>query len=233
MADISDFHDRLDGIPLWFLAPPAPTSAVLMHHGLHSHKEAMAKEAWSLAQQGHLVVVVDAVAHGERQSPRDWNNFEVRFASLRETALESADLVGHLRHRFPSLQRIGGLGVSLGAFTLFSSIAEYPGLFDSASLMLGSPLWPQISPHSGLGQHSPHHWPDRFFPTALLVQNAGQDEYVRSADARDFVKTLRTYYQASPARLSYLEYPHSGHFMRGDDWDAAWQETLSWFRETL
>lgn len=233
MSDIADFHDRFEGIPLWLLAPSAPRAAVLLHHGLHSHKEAMAKEAWSLARAGYLVVAIDAVAHGERQAPRDWNNFEIRFASLRETALESARLVEHLRERFPSLERVGGLGVSLGAFTLFSAIAEFPGLFDAASLLLGSPLWPQICSRSELWQHSPHHWPERFFPTALLVQNAGRDEYVASADAREFVAELANRYEAAPTRLRYREYPLSGHFMRGEDWDEAWRETLVWFSETL
>lgn len=204
-----------------------------MHHGLHSHKEAMAKEAWSLAEAGYLVVAVDAVGHGERQEERDWNDMDVRFASLRETALESAHLVATLRRRFPELQRVGALGVSLGAFTLFSAIAEYPGLLDSASLILGSPRWPGISSRSGLWQHSPHHWPDHTFPTALLVQNAGQDEYVETGDARDFAASLAPYYSHAPWRLRYREYPSSGHFMRGQDWDTAWYETLAWFSRTL
>ena len=222
-----------DGIPLWILAPPQYDAAVLLYHGLHSNKEAMEKEMWSLVEAGFMAVGVDAIGHGQRQAPREWNDPEVRFGTLRQTALEAAGLVSHLRHSYPQARKIGGLGVSLGGFTLFSALAEYPGLLDAACLLLGSPRWPDIEPASPLWQHSPHHWPDRYFPTALLVQTAGQDEYVRSADARDFCQVLSSHYSQAPERLSYREYPHSGHFMRGQDWDEAWLATLDWFARFL
>lgn len=206
---------------------------MLLYHGLHSNKEAMAKEMWSLARAGYMAVGIDAIGHGQRQSPREWNNAQVRFGTLRQTALEAAGLVEHLRRSYAQVTRVGAVGVSLGGFTLFSVMVEYPGLLDAASLLLGSPRWPDLSQSSPLWQHSPHHWPDHIFPTALLVQTAGQDEYVRSADAREFCQQLLFHYQAEPGRLSYREYPHSSHFMRAEDWDEAWSATLSWFARHL
>lgn len=188
---------------------------------------------WSLAHAGHMAIGVDAVGHGQRQSPLEWNSSEVRFGSLRQTALETAELVRHLRQSYSQLSTIGAVGVSLGGFTLFSAMAEFPGLLDAASILLGSPRWPGLDPASPLWQHSPHHWPDHFFPSALLVQTAGQDEFVRSVDARDFCQLLRPHYEEAPERLCYREYPHSSHFMRGQDWDEAWDTTLGWFARHL
>jgi hypothetical protein len=193
----------------------------------------MEKEMRSLAGEGLLAVGVDAIGHGQRYYPRDWSDPEVRFGTLQESALELKQVVAHVRHSYTTVRHVGALGVSLGGFTIFSAIAEYPGLLSAASILLGSPRWPGLDQRSPLRQHSPHHWPDRYFPTALLVQNAGQDEYVRSSDARDFCEVLRPHYNRAPDRLCYLEYPRSGHFMLAQDWDAAWALTLEWFRRYL
>ena len=222
-----------DGIPLWVLEPENYRAAVILHHGLHSHKEAQEKEMWSLAQAGFLAAGVDALGHGQRCEPYDWKNPEVRYATLRQTALELPRLVAHLRERFPQARRIGGLGVSLGGFTLFSAMVENPGLLAAASLILGSPQWAGLSPQSPTWGHSPHHWLDRFYPTALLIQNAGQDEHVRTAHAREFHQAVGPHYAQAPERLAYHEYPRSGHFMRSDDWDLAWHNTLNWFASYL
>ena len=233
MSGIANFAYITDGIPLWVLAPSQFRAAVLLYHGLHSQKEAMEKEMWSLAQSGFMAVGVDAIGHGQRQSPREWNDPEVRFGTLRQTAMEAPRLVGHLRERFPQLQSVGAVGVSLGGFTLFSALVEHPGLLDAASILLGSPRWPGINEDSPLWQHSPHHWPDRYYPSALLVQNATQDEYVETHEAANFCQILRPHYARAPHRLSYREYPHSSHFMRAQDWEVAWGQTLDWFDRYL
>jgi hypothetical protein len=224
---------RTGSIPLWVLIPQDYRAAVLLHHGLHSNKEAQEKEMWSLAHAGYLAVGVDAIAHGQRHAQRDWNRPEVRYETLRETALETPLLVQHVRDSYPRVERIGGLGVSLGGFTLFSALVEHPGLLEAASLTISSPRWHELAEESPLWQHSPHHWPDRFFPTAVLIQNATMDEYVRTPDARDFAQELEPYYAQAPERLHFREYPNSSHFMREQDWNKAWDQTLGWFARWL
>lgn len=221
------------GIPLWLLAPEPFRSAVLLYHGLHSGKDAHEKEMRSLGQAGFLAVGIDAVGHGERHRVLDWADPVVRYQTLRETALELPTVVSHLRHRFPHLHKVGAVGISLGGFTLFSALAEHDEQLEAVVTLLGSPRWKGLAPEPGLWQHSPHHVPEWFPPTALLIQNAGRDEHVATSDARDFARDLQRYYHQTPDRLAYREYPRSGHFMEPDEWEQAWSATLAWFERFL
>lgn len=202
---------------------------VLLLHGLGGSKEVQRTEAHSLADHGHLAVVVDAVGHGARRYP----DFEHRFAPARaersyhevvqRTAQELPAILQDLTDR--ALARpgyLGACGISMGGAILFGAIRA----FDAAATLVASPRWRHAP-------ESPHERLDRFFPTPLLVQTAGSDTTVPPADARDLHAALLPRYAQAPDRLRYVEHPGEEHMLSGPAWARAWSEVLAWFDRFL
>ncbi|PIQ24596.1 hypothetical protein COW36_11300 [bacterium (Candidatus Blackallbacteria) CG17_big_fil_post_rev_8_21_14_2_50_48_46] len=209
--------------------------AVFFYHGLGSAKEQSLKELESLAAHGFLAIGIDNRGHGARR----YADFEARFsgenpdfgseliAAVRATAAELPHLIdAYLAEGWIQPEKLGLVGVSMGGYIAYAAILAEPRL-KAVSVILGSPYWRE-SP-----AESPAHRPERFFPCALLSQNAGQDQAVPAQFARDFHQALQTYYAQAPERLAYFEYPESGHFMREEDWDLCWQRSISWFENNL
>jgi dienelactone hydrolase len=91
--------------------------------------------------------------------------------------------------------RVGVGGRSLGGNVAYASVLADSRVRAAVSVV-GSPEW--TLPRA----HSPHHFPDRFFPAAVLSLAAEFDEYVPAGPIRDF-----------HAKLQYLEHPGVGHFL--------------------
>ena len=96
-----------------------------------------------------------------------------------------------------------------------------------AAPILGSPKWKSSI------LESPHHYPQYFSSIALLSQNAGLDTSVPAKMAREFHEILKPYYKKNPKKLNYIEFPNSDHFMREEDWEILWNNTLEWFETHL
>ncbi len=208
----------------------AERGSVFFFHGLGASKDAQQKELTSLAERGFLAIGIDNVGHGERLYP----DFDQRFAgenpdfgkellaAVALTAQELPRLVdAYLQAGIIQPDKLGVVGVSMGGYIAYAAVLAEPRL-KVASVILGSPHWWEVS------GESPDHFPERFYPTALLSQNAGQDSSVPAHYARDFHQTLAAYYTAAPQRQQYLEYPESGHFMRESDWNQCWERNLNW-----
>jgi len=204
--------------------------AVFFFHGLGSSKDQQQKELVSLAERGFLAIGVDNMGHGERLYP----DFDQRFAgenpdfgkellgAVAQTAQELPRLIdAYLQAGIIHPDKLGVVGVSMGGYIAYAAVLAEPRL-KVASVILGSPHWWEVP------GESPDHYPERFFPTALLSQNAGQDNSVPAHYARDFHQTLAAYYTAAPQRQQYVEYPESGHFMRESDWNQCWERNLNW-----
>lgn len=234
------FH--LNSVPLLCLGDPDNCrGTVLVYHGLTAGKDTQEKELRSLAQRGFLAIGVDAVGHGERrfldlESRLEGPDYHLEFLQMvRSTVAEIPPLVSQLRERFPRAGRFGLTGISMGGYIAFAAAVNQEYL-EAVAPILGSPDWAARSPlplPSELFQESPHHTPEWFNPTALLIQNAGRDEHVDPRPAREFVREARTYYAAYPERIAYYEYPDSGHFMKEEDWNALWERTVGWFERFL
>lgn len=117
--------------------------------------------------------------------------------------------------------KIGISGISMGGYITYSAVLRDKRI-KAAMPILGSPKW-----RSGIAE-SPHKHARKFFPVALLSQNAGKDESVPPRFAREFHGTLMSHYKKSPERLCYREYPNSGHFMQEDEWNELWENVLDW-----
>lgn len=209
--------------------------SVFFFHGLTSSKDQQEKELSSLAERGFLVIGVDNVGHGDRR----YHDFDWRFSN--ENPDSGKELIGaaaQTAREFPRLinafvqqgiireDKIGIIGVSMGGYIAYSAILQEPRI-KAASVILGSPNWWEAE------SDSPHHYLERFYPTAILSQNAGKDTSVSPQFAREFHHKLEPHYAEAPERQHYIEYPNSGHFMLEEDWNECWEQALQWQEKFL
>lgn len=208
----------------------ADKGTVLFYHGLGASKDAQDKELSSLAQRGFLAIGVDNVGHGERRYP----DFDWRFSgknpdfgkeligAVAATAQETPRLVeALLQAGIIRPDRLGLIGVSMGGYIAYAALLNERRI-KAAAVILGSPDWWEGS------DDSPNRYLERFYPAAILSQNAGQDTSVSPAHAREFHQQLAPYYAAAPERQQFIEYPDSGHFMLEPDWELCWERSLGW-----
>lgn len=233
------YQATLAGVPLLIVSRADPKTAaergcILVFHGLGASKDAQLKELEALARQGFLAVGVDNVGHGERRYPdfdrrlsQDNLEFSENFLrSVRETARELPQLLDELvREGLAREDRIGALGISMGAFIVYTAVTLEPRL-KAAVAIVGSPEWPLELPES------PHRQPGRFDRVRLLSQTAGRDTVVPAHAARAFHERLKKRYSDADARFAYAEYPDSDHLLEAD-WDRLWARSLGWFQKHL
>ena len=211
----------------------ATRGTILFYHGLGASKESQDKELRSLAANGYLAIGVDNVGHGERR----YCDFEQRFTSANpncerdfcqavwETVAEIPQLVDWLSSNdLVVAGRLGLAGISMGGHIAYGAPLVEQRL-RVLTPILGSPHWrhPQ----------SPHQYPQRFYPLALLAQNAGADRNVPPQFAREFYQVLGPYYTGAPERLAYVEFADAGHFMPDPEWTRLWQNVLDWYQRFL
>lgn len=209
--------------------------SVFYYHGLTSSKDQQHKELTSLAQRGFLAIGVDNIGHGERRyADFDWRfstaNPDSGKALLEAVALTAQELPrlldAYIQAGIVRPDKVGLIGVSMGGYIAYAAALIEPRL-KAVSVILGSPHWWEAA------ADSPHQYPERFYPTAILSQNAGQDTSVSPHYAKDFHQALTPYYAAQPDRQCYCEYPESGHFMRESDWNQCWAKNLHWLETYL
>ncbi len=204
---------------------------ILFYHGFSADIDGQTKELTSLAEAGYLVIGVDAVGHGVRR----YDDFDARYGGegdeaehgflelVRASAAEIPRLIDTLvESGLARTDRIGLGGISMGGYIAYRAVCLEPRLKVVAPI-LGSPRWDVVHPDS------PHLHPDRFFPTALLSQNASLDEAVPPEAARGFHRDLATLYAEAPERLAYVEHRECGHFMPEPRWIELWDQVLRWF----
>lgn len=208
---------------------------VLMFHGLTSSKEKLLPELERLCQSGFLAVGIDNAMHGDRMindhdnrfstdNPKIADNFT---EAIRLTAREIPFIINCLVEMGLACEdRIGITGVSMGGFIAYGAVIEEPRIKACAPI-IGSPLWP------GKDYPSPHRFPDRFFPVALLSQTAGADTTVPPLYARQLHEKLQHFYKNEPEKLAYIEYDGIEHIMPPDVWEKVWSRVISWFTKYL
>ncbi len=237
--ELQGYSVELGGVPLLVVSRGAPVEAarqgtVLFIHGLGASKETNRPELERFADAGFLAIGIDAVGHGERRYP----DFDERFAPWapqREQAL--IETVVATVHELPGLidllegaglahpGGVGLCGVSFGGFVGYGAVPS--GRLSALMALIASPSWRVDVPEN------PARNADQFYPCAVLSQVAGQDELVNPREAFEFHRQLEPYYAREPELLSFIEYPESGHFMREQDWYAALDRAVEWFRRFL
>lgn len=247
--DIEQRHLWLASAPsllFWKLSPEqnGAQGTILFYHGLAGAKEGAGSIPFclALAQAGFLVVSIDLVGHGERRYP----DFAARFLQLqerkatapgafeadlatvvRETAQEVPQVIDDLLARgWAHAGGIGAAGISLGADVVYAAIVVEPRV-GAATAILGSPEWKLSSPHS------PHLFPERFYPVALLSQTAGADTHVPPEAVRTLHQRLLPFYVRAPERLGYIEYAGLDHDLSEQAWRQTVEQMIAWFHHFL
>ncbi|MCB1862548.1 MAG: alpha/beta fold hydrolase [Gammaproteobacteria bacterium] len=204
---------------------------ILFYHGLGASKEVHLAEIRQLAAAGYLVVVPDAVGHGQRKDPKldqlmalgHPTRTSLFLNIIRETAMELPPLLDELLSKgWIHRERIGITGISMGGHICFLAIVLDPRIQVAVSI-LGSPV---LKP---LAAASPHRNLERFSSVRLLSQNAGRDEIVPAAEAEQFHARLQRAYADHAQRFEHLNYPNSGHLMAVDDWIQCTDRMVTWF----
>ncbi|MDQ7825727.1 MAG: dienelactone hydrolase family protein [Candidatus Eremiobacteraeota bacterium] len=204
---------------------------VLFYHGLLVSKETNKGELEGLARAGLLAVGIDTIGHGERR----YDDYDERFTS-KKGAFEKnfLEAVALTVKEIPSLiddlvqdgySRPGGIGVcgiSMGGYITYGAVVADRRIA-AAVPILGNPRWRLPFPES------PDHTPEKFFPTALLSQNAGDDEHVPPRFARELHEKLVPFYKEAPERLAHIEYPGERHMVSEETWKTLWSRTVEWF----
>jgi dienelactone hydrolase len=218
----------------------AERGTVLLYHGFGGMKERMKDYSSALAEAGFLTVSLDAVGHGERRYPdfdaifseqrwdAEFDATETDFLQLiDDTVAEVPAIIDDLQTRgWARAGRVGIGGRSLGGNICYASVLADRRISAAASVV-GSPEW--TLPRA----HSPHHFPDRFFPAAILSQSAESDEYVPAGPVREFHARLKPWYAREPERIRYLEYSGAGHFLTPELNAASRTQMVAWFQRWL
>ena len=109
-----------DGVPLagWY-KPPANGAVILLLHGAGGSREDVRPFAELLARHGYGVLAFDSRGHGSSSGKTN----RLGWQGTRDigAAIESLQAL-------PEVERIGGLGLSMGGEALLGAAAEYPAL---------------------------------------------------------------------------------------------------------
>ncbi|WP_332629363.1 esterase [Halalkalibacter flavus] len=117
------------------LQPEVPT--IFFFHGFTSAKEHNLHVAYLLAEKGFRVILPDALYHGERSEAeskveRDLAFWEIILTSIHELGFMKKELEesGTIKG-----DRIGVIGTSMGAITMFGALTQYPWIKTAVSFM--------------------------------------------------------------------------------------------------
>ena len=203
-------------------------SVIINLHGLDVSKEVNITDMNRLEDAGFWSVTIDAPHHGERadgylEIMRNANRREAYLMLLgiiQQEAAEVADFVNYFKSQN---KKVAVSGISMGAYATYAlmMINKEADLFVP---FMGNPDFRYIGSkvYSTLELSGPFDNLDKVFPANLLIVNAGSDDIVDPDGARRFYNAVKPYYEKSPEKLQYLEYPKSGHLMRPKDWFNAW-----------
>ncbi|MCB9674507.1 MAG: hypothetical protein H6737_05280 [Alphaproteobacteria bacterium] len=205
--------DWLGDAPVLVARAPRPRGTLLLLHGQYADALTNAKELALIRGAGWNAVGVDAPDHGRRFD----EGREARWNADQHAALEAH--VKQASEEIPGVldgceaAGLGGpfgiVGISLGAFTLWSALALEPRLRVAVPI-LGSPVMP--------GRSAPD--PSKWHGCRVLAQNAEHDAVVPIEPTRHVVDGI-------DGELHVI--PGSPHTVPELQWWEVWGRALSWF----
>jgi len=228
-----------------------PKPLVILAHAFQSSKEFWQAKMKSLAGKGYFAIALDNRGHGERKGPDfktrgltqdGFNLYEVR-RLIKETADDIPLLINHFAANDQiDAARIGVLGVSMGGFAAFRALM-IDNRITVAVPMLASPYFdekpndvpllktPEVrkSLERYSRKFSPGHYPESFYPRALLIQIGKKDLHLSSERVARFYRKLTSYYRETPHKLKFIVDENAGHEFT----DSMWHNAVEWLHKFL
>jgi dienelactone hydrolase len=227
---------------------------VILSHGFNGSKESFKDKGYlqNLAEKGYYVVALDNRLHGERPGPGLSPTIiglsgNINLLNLRKTIKETADdipvLIDELLKE-PEVDkgRIAMIGVSMGGFITFKTIAIEPRITVGIPI-ISSPYWddipdgkafatdPKTKTEVKLYAEAYHPVLDiaKFFPRAILMQIGKADQHFDVSKVIGFYQQLKEHYQKSPGNIRLIIYPDTQHEFTEEMWD----ESIRWLQAKL
>jgi len=244
---------QVDGIPTLscFKNDGRQKPLVILSHAFQSSKEFWQAKMKTLVRKGYYAVALDNRGHGERREPDfkaqvltldGFNLYEVR-RLIKETADDIPLLINHfIAEDQIDSSRIGMIGVSMGGFVAFRALM-IENRITVAAPIIASPYFdekpedvplvktPEIQRalESYSQKFSPGHYPESYFPRALLIQVGKKDRHLSSERVARFYRKLTAYYRATPHKLKFVVEETAGHEFTNSMWDNA----VDWLNKHL
>ncbi len=220
---------EIQGRPVRVCRPDTPTKkAIVFYHGWSSRASLNLFRGMSLAARGYLVLVPEAVHHGERGT-LDYDDPVVvarhMFPVIDQNADEFSDLVDWLHGE--GIQKILVTGHSMGGFTAANIFTRYPEVDACVSLngsfafqnaadgMLQSvdpALAESVEKAFQSFRQDPQDQLDRLADRPLLLINGGDDGVIDPMWQGEFYEKLRKKYK-NEDRIRRIIIPYLGHFV--------------------
>ncbi|MFC0469361.1 esterase [Halalkalibacter kiskunsagensis] len=110
---------------------------IFFFHGFSSAKEHNLHVAYLLAEKGFRVILPDALHHGEREVLLKGNKRELAFWEIILKSIKELDeMKQELEIRkLINEEKIGVIGTSMGAITMFGALTQYPWIQTAVSFM--------------------------------------------------------------------------------------------------
>ncbi len=231
---------------------PFPVAVVI--HGFRGSKEGMEGWCRELAARGVFAVALDAHLHGERSIAGLFHGDRIAHlgeeyaiwvhqTAIARTTRDVSVLLDALAQR-PDVDatRVAASGVSMGGAASMVLAWREPRVRVVASIIGSVDFWWDVTKlppgpeqdarratygprlHELVESLDPMPRLARIPPKALLLLNAGRDEFIDIESVRRFVAALEPLYGKDRARLRFVPFPEANHSVT----DAMWREAGDW-----
>lgn len=225
--------------------------AVFFLHGYTSAKEHNLHVAYLLAEKGFRVLLPDALHHGEREGrlsgkKRDLAFWEIVLTSIKELQQIKDALVAEGKI---DASRLGVIGTSMGAITMYGALTAYPWIQTAVSFMgtayyetyakaqiemleqNGEPLDLELK-QSVLSQIRPFDLSqqlDKLAGRPLFIWHGTEDQVIPFPFSEKLHQTIAVSYQDKPERLHFSAEAKTPHKVTR----AAVLKSIAWCEEHL
>ncbi|WP_100404925.1 esterase [Bacillus solitudinis] len=232
-----------------FLREPRPT--IFFLHGYTSAKEYNLPLAYLLAEKGFRIILPDAIHHGARESKLTGKERDMLFWDIvLKTIGDVATLKQELDNR--SLihdQKIGVIGTSMGAITMYGALAQYSWISSAVSFM-GSAYYKEFA-HQQLkmlmesGIHLENSFVEELYlklkpfdltqrlekleNRPLMIWHGKQDEVVPYNFSEKLFEEIQPHYADTPNKLQFFTEEKMAHKVSRK----AMTLSVKWFEEHL
>ncbi len=240
---------EIDGIPCLKFSPRQTEEllpAILYYHGWSSNKENQRFKAIIMASFGYIVVVPDALHHGER-NPIEYNeeNLEKYFWDIVINSVqESKKLIARMSgNNLIDPDKMGVMGHSMGGFTAAGVFVENKNLNCLVNIN-GSSAWGDFNrlfiekndkapvsfqDETKLARFDPVNNKEKLNLRPVLLLHGDSDTFVPIDSQRIFYKKIAPLYEQNPEKLKLVEVPAMNHYIS----TGMLEEGIRWFDKYL